>query len=113
MADFVSQSTDGAPVNSDHPLTGSEQRLTGAAEGNHAPPKPVASQETPSQATDTPADDRSGLDRAEEFVDQIAGKLSSVTSDWGRKLLRLSSRARESVQDFWAEVQDFRQGKKP
>jgi hypothetical protein len=25
----------------------------------------------------------------------------------------LSSRAREMAQDFWAEVQDFRQGKKP
>jgi hypothetical protein len=53
------------------------------------------------------------LDRAEEIVDHVADRVSSLTSSWGRKFLRLGSRARESLQDFWAEVQDFRQGKKP
>ena len=58
-------------------------------------------------------DDRSGLDRAEEIVDHLAAKAFSLVGRWGRKFLRLTSRARESAQDFWAEVQDFRHGNKP
>jgi hypothetical protein len=58
-------------------------------------------------------DDRSGLEQAEVIVDNLADKVASLVGVWGRKFLRLTSRARESAQDFWAEVQDFRQGKKP
>jgi hypothetical protein len=67
---------------------------------------------SPPPPADEP-EDRSGLERAEEVVDHFAGKVSSLFSVWGRKLLRLTSRARESAQDFWAEVQNFRRGIKP
>jgi hypothetical protein len=78
------------------------------------PPARVASDPDPSaQATTNEPDDRSGLDRAEAAVDSLAARLSSLASRWGRQFLRLASRARESIQDFWAEVQDFRRGKKP
>jgi hypothetical protein len=58
-------------------------------------------------------DDRSGLERAETIVDHLAARASSLFMVWGRKFLRFTSRARESAQDFWAEVQDFRHGRKP
>jgi hypothetical protein len=63
-------------------------------------------------AGDASKDDRSGLDRAEELVDQFADRVSSLTSSWGRELLRLTSRARESAQDFWSDVQEFRQSQR-
>jgi hypothetical protein len=114
MADLDSRSTnDGASVNSEHAGAPPESRPTGSAEGNHAPPTAASGPAPSPQAASSAADDRSGLDRAEELVDSFAEKVSSLTSSWGRKFLRLGSRARESVQDFWAEVQDFRQGKKP
>jgi hypothetical protein len=103
MADPDPRSADGVPLNSEGAPAGAEPRPAGPGEGNHAPP----------QAAHSAPDDRSGLDRAEEVVDYLAERVSSLTSIWGRKLLRLGSRARESAEDFWAEVQDFRQGKKP
>ncbi|SRR5579871_6812252 len=57
--------------------------------------------------------DRSGFERAEEIVDHLAEKAASLTAASGRKLLWLFSRSREVAEDFWADVQDFRQGKKP
>jgi hypothetical protein len=79
----------------------------------HAPAPAPPGADGPPQQSDDHRDDRAGLDRAEEVVDQLAERVSSLTSAWGRKLLRLTSRASESVQDFWAEVQDFRHGRKP
>jgi hypothetical protein len=113
MADLDPPSTDGAPVNSERPAASSEPGRADAAKANQTPPKAASGPEPSPQGTSSPADDRAGLDRAEELVDGIAARLSSLASSWGRKLLRLSSRARESAQDFWAEVQDFRQGRKP
>jgi hypothetical protein len=109
MADLDPRASDGARQNSEPAVASTAPSVS--AEGNHAPPPPSSAAETltPSAA----ADDRSGLDRAEQVVDHLAERLSSLASSWGRKLLRLGSRARESAQDFWAEVQDFRQGKKP
>jgi hypothetical protein len=63
-------------------------------------------------APDAASDDRSGLDRAEELVDRLAERVSSLTSSWGRQVLRLTSRARESAQDFWADVQEYRESKR-
>jgi hypothetical protein len=62
---------------------------------------------------DAAHDDRSGLDRAEEIVDHLAEKASAVTAAGGRRVLWFMSRAREVAEDFWADVQDFRHGKKP
>lgn len=75
---------------------------SGPGSADTSPQEPAAEQ-----------DDRSGLDRAEKVVDHLAGRLSSLMAVWGRKFLRLTARARESAQDFWADVQDFRHGKKP
>jgi hypothetical protein len=84
-----------------------------AAEGGpHAAAAPGAADGSP-QAPGDEGDDRSGLDRAEAVVDNLAARVSSLLGVWGRHLLRFTSRARESVQDFWADVQDFRHGKKP
>jgi hypothetical protein len=115
MSDFDPRSTGAVTSISECTSAGG---WAGPVEGNHALPKGEPGPEpTPQTAGNTPTgstpDDRSGLDRAEEVVDHIAGRVSSLTSSWGRKFLRLGSRARESLQDFWAEVQDFRQGKKP
>jgi hypothetical protein len=85
------------------PVEGEARTHASGTDGAGSPSSPPA---------DEP-DDRSGLERAEEVMDHFAGKVSSLFSVWGRKLLRLTSRARESAQDFWAEVQNFRRGIKP
>jgi hypothetical protein len=53
------------------------------------------------------------VERAEEIVDRVASKVAEKTSVWGRKLLRLASRVKESAQDFWAEAQSIRRGDQP
>jgi hypothetical protein len=112
MADFDPPLADGASVNPASAAANAESRRAGLAEGGRSPANEVPGPHPSPEATGA-ADDRSGLDRAEEMVDYVAERISSLTSDWGRKFLRLSSRVRESAQDFWAEVEDFRQGKKP
>ncbi len=57
--------------------------------------------------------ERSGFERAEEIVEHLAEKTASVTAASGRKVLWFMSRARQVAEDFWADVQDFRHGKKP
>jgi hypothetical protein len=113
MANLDPRASDGATVSSGHSVANAESLRPGPAEGNHAPTNSAAGPDPTAQPTRNGPDDRSGLDRAEEVVDYLAERISSLTSKWGREFLRLSSRARESAQDFWAEVQDFRQGKKP
>jgi hypothetical protein len=52
-------------------------------------------------------------ERREALVDTFAQRVGFLAA-WGpRKLAGLASRTREGLQDFWAEVQDFRQGRKP
>ena len=111
MAELDSRSPEGASVNSGPGAANAAPGRTDGAQGNHAPPGAAA--DPSSQAGGSAADDRSGLDRAEAVVDHLAGRISSLASRWGRKVLRMGSRTREAAQDFWAEVQDFRQGKKP
>jgi hypothetical protein len=112
MADLDPHSTDGAAVNSELAPANSETHRAAPLEANHCAGKASSGPDPAGSPTDSAADDRSGLDRAEEVVDHLAGKVSGLASSWGRKILRLGSRAREMLQDFWAEVQDFRQGKK-
>jgi hypothetical protein len=107
MAEFDPRSSDGSLPDA-APTAPNPETLGSRAQTNHA-----SAADATHSATNNVADDRSGLDRAEEMVDSLAAKLSTVASSWGRQLLRLSSRARESLQDFWAEVQDVRHGKKP
>jgi len=59
------------------------------------------------------ADGRSSTERAEEIVDRVAERVSQLTSEWGRKLLRLAARAREEAEDIWAEAHSIRRGEQP
>jgi hypothetical protein len=113
MADPDPRLSDGVAVNSENPAAGGGSLPAVPTEGNHAPAKAAPGPDPAPQAASNDPDDRSGLDRAEEIVDHLAERLSSLASGWMKKCLRLGSRARESAQDFWAEVQDFRHGKKP
>jgi hypothetical protein len=109
-----------APLNSDAAGHAPRNR-TADAPAAEGPARPQAaapggadgSPQQPDEQHAEPGDDRSGLDRAEALVDQFAARASSLLMVWGRKLLRFTSRARESAQDFWADVQDFRHGRKP
>jgi hypothetical protein len=55
----------------------------------------------------------SDTDRAAELVDRLSHGIGYFASLGTRKLASFLSRAREALQDFWAEVQDFRRGRKP
>jgi hypothetical protein len=48
------------------------------------------------------------VQRAEEMVDHLASRLGHYASAVGRQVLRLAARAREEVQDIWAEAQSIR-----
>jgi hypothetical protein len=91
---------------------GTADARVGEGEMQTRPSDPPRADSAPHQPGDE-HDDRSGLEQAEELVDNLAARVSSLVGAWGRKFLRFTARARESAQDFWAEVQDFRHGKKP
>jgi hypothetical protein len=55
----------------------------------------------------------SAADRAEEIVDNLAHWVGYLVAQGTGTLAGFASRAREALQDFWAEVQDFRHGRKP
>jgi hypothetical protein len=111
MADLDPPTSDGIPVQSERPASGAEPARAGPAGANHVPPKAAPGPDPAPHVANS--DDRSGLDRAEEVVHHLADRVSSWVATWGRTFLRLSSRTREAAQDFWAEVRDFREGKKP
>ena len=95
-----------------------EPHVNGTAGGKAADAQPRQQQSPPQADGSAPQpgaahDDRSGLDRAEEIVDHLAERASALTASGGRKVLWFMSRAREVAEDFWADVQDFRRGKKP
>jgi hypothetical protein len=112
MADVDPGASGTYQTNSERPAVNSASQRAGSADGNHAQSNAVPGS-GPSPQQNSASDEQSGVERAEAVIDSLAEKLSTVTSSWGRKLLRLGSRARESAQDFWAEVQDFRRGEKP
>ena len=82
--------------------------------GKHAPESAAAAsgqaEAGPSAASATSP---SGADRAEEFVERVSQQVAYLASMGTRKFVTFASRAREALQDFWAEVQDFRHGRKP
>jgi hypothetical protein len=47
------------------------------------------------------------------LASQLAPRVAALSSFATRKLVGLAYRAREITQDFWADVQDFRRGKRP
>ncbi len=61
----------------------------------------------------TGEEEASAMERAEEMVDRIAEKVGQYTSIFGRQLLRLGARAREELEDMWAEAQEIRRRAQP
>jgi hypothetical protein len=60
------------------------------------------------------AEERTSVDRAEEYVDRFAMQVATFTAFLGRKILHVASRVREEAEDLWAEAQNIRRGdKKP
>jgi hypothetical protein len=111
MADVDPHAHDGVTVSPASPAADAEILRVDRIVENHAPARDPSTVGPAPHAPGEP-DDRSGLDRAEALVDHVAARASSLTADWAKKFLRLGSRAREAAQDFWAEVQDFRQDHK-
>ncbi len=91
-----------------------ENRPSGESQSNGRQPTADAAP-APGQAEAAPAASEtapSGTDRAEEFVERASQRVAYFASLGTRKFLTFASRAREALQDFWAEVQDFRHGRK-
>jgi len=64
--------------------------------------------------TPPPPSGGTGTAPAEEIVDRVAARVASLADTvWGKTILTIATRAREAAQDFWAEVQDVRHGKRP
>jgi hypothetical protein len=55
-----------------------------------------------------PAPEPSSVERAEQIADRLGERCAEVTSACVRKLAWLTARAREAVQDLWAEAQSVR-----
>jgi hypothetical protein len=51
--------------------------------------------------------------RAEEMADRLGERLSHYASVIGFKIMQWAARAREEVEDIWAEAQSIRRGGKP
>jgi hypothetical protein len=82
---------------------------SGTPAGQAPQPGPAAAEAPPGATQGGP----SAADRAEEIVDSLAHRVGYLAALGTRKLAAFASRAREALQDFWAEVQDFRHGRKP
>jgi hypothetical protein len=98
------------------PATGEDSKTETPCSAGTQPHRNGAADGKPADGAAQPGEchtDRSGFARAEEIVDNLAEKAASVTAASGRKVLWFMSRAREVAEDFWADVQDFRNGKQP
>jgi hypothetical protein len=100
------------------PTSGYDQA---AADQNGSPPPPGAddgratcdSSHAAGETAEQPHDSRSGIDRAEEIADNLAHQVGVASATLTKKLVAATSRAREALQDFWAEVQAVRRGERP
>jgi erythromycin esterase-like protein len=81
-------------------------RREGKLEENGHPSANAAGATT---ATDTA---RQAEQRAEELVDHAAQRVAEFTALVKRKLAQVAARAREEVEDIWAEAQSLRRGEK-
>jgi hypothetical protein len=86
-------------------------------ENHHPAGAPVANGAAAAPPEGSPAAD-GGVDqgddaaeRAQALADGIAHRVGYFAAWGARKLVSLASRTREALQDFWAEVQDFRHGR--
>ena len=67
-------------------------------EGDGAPPKPSQ---------------RPVMERAEELADHLGDRVGHFASLIGYKIMQWTARAREELEDIWAEAQRIRRGNKP
>jgi hypothetical protein len=82
-----------------------------SAEANGAKPADNASHDSAAPTDNGSPESR--IERAEEVVDRAAAWVANLTSDWGRRALRMGARIREEAEDFWAEAQSIRRGDQP
>jgi len=68
---------------------------------------------TPGQPAAPGPDSPGAQDPGVAKVDGVANRIGYVAAYGTRKFVSLLSRTREAVQDFWAEVQDYRHDRKP
>ena len=90
---------DTAAENHDTGEASSDQQQQEASRGNRAPKEGAAAE-----------DFEAALQRAEEMVDRAGDRVSVVASRLWRQCRRATARAREEVEDMWAEAQTLRRG---
>jgi hypothetical protein len=73
----------------------------------------AAANGTPEQPAGPLPDSTGAPDPAVARVDGLANRVGYVAAAGTRQVATLLSRTREAFQDFWAEVQDYRHGRKP
>jgi len=95
-----------------------ESEMRAEAESSN-PPAPVSngakqpdhgSAESNTNQTKAGPQDRSSLDRVEEFMDKVGHQVGSVTSKIGQRLFLFAAHLREAAEDCWAEAQSIRRG---
>src|SRR5437764_11326792 len=80
---------------------------------NNQTPQSAATEGAPSEGNGVPEQERSlspSMQRAEEMVDRWGERVGYYATVAGHQLLRLAARAREEVEDIWAEAQSIRRG---
>jgi hypothetical protein len=97
-------------ISENHPSSSGSQKTSGgtetmAEENGHRLDSNRAS-ESASEAA------RQAEQRAEEMVDHAAQRVAEFTALLKRKLSQVVARAREEVEDIWAEAQSIRRGEK-
>jgi hypothetical protein len=103
------------PATAKHAPEAVQPERNGSADCVPAAPDTAAGLEATPQSTGSQApawepdpQEKSSVDRVEEMMDGVGEKVGSVTSKVGQQLFRLAARARESLEDFWAEAQSIR-----
>lgn len=85
------------------------RRIEAMARAGTAGPAPAGHVEAPDQAApDASGVSRSATDRAEELLDDMAGRAKQIAPLVGPSLRRFVALAREEAEDVWAEAQEIR-----
>ena len=61
-------------------------------------------------AAKKPAEVTNQVNRAEDMLDDVGGKIGGFLATASKSLQRVAAVAREEVEDLWAEVQSIRRG---
>ena len=89
-----------------HDAHGTKNGADEHGHGRHHGSAEDAAAPHPDEAAEAAASDR--MKRAEEVVDRIAMAVGMYTSILGHKLLQWTAKAREGIEDMWAEAQEIR-----